>query len=685
MHLVGEAVHAGPLVCAPSVRRANAARGPKHLQKNVPAAVPRGRREHDVRATLGAEFALLDGAPPVRARSTCAACPRSEPTVYGGRGEPALPIRTPAHRARPATHIAPGEPVKASDYVVRFLQARGVTHVFELPGGIISHLLDSLHRLGGVRVVTVHHEQAAAFAADGFGRIAGRPAVGLGTVGPGAINLLNGIASAYFDSSPALFLAGQVQTYLQKGSRPARQLGFQEADFVSMVAPVCKGAFRVTKAAELPDVLDRALHLALEGRPGPTVVELPIDVQAAPLEAQPGAFTPPLRAAPEEARVDGALALLEAAERPLLLAGGGVRAARAFEALRRFARLAQAPVATSLMALDALPAGDPLHVGLIGMYGLRAANLALLESDLVLALGSRLDHGQTGADVGAFKRGRRIVQVECDPSELELRLRGATTVPGDVGAFLEAACRRLAASGPGAAARAERRAAWQARVAELRERHPDTAELAQCEGINPNLLLRELSEVSAAAAAFVVDSGQHTWWAAQSLRLRAGQRFLAGSGLGAMGFALPAAIGACYASDEAPVVVIVGDGALQINIQELQTLVRQRLPLKLVVLNNHCHGMVRQFQEEAFERRYPSTLLGYDTPDFARVAAAYGLRARTLGAADDARAALEWLWDDPRAPSLLQVELSPFTNVYPIVPYGAPLSAMRAFERGTPR
>ncbi len=589
-----------------------------------------------------------------------------------------------------------------AEYLAAWLRRRRIENVFDLPGGMISPLLDALCRDGGVRCITMHHEQGAAFAVDAVGRLTGQPAVGLATVGPGAINLLSGVASCYFDSSPAIFLTGQVQTYLQKGARAVRQLGFQECDVVSMAAPVVKAAWRVRTAAEVPELLDRALATATAGRPGPVLLDLPMDVQSAEVSAAPAEGTAAawpagaaeraaqaawLREPEQRQQVAGMLAAIEQAERPLVLAGGGVRAAQAFAPFRAFARRLGAPVVTSIMALDALPADEPLRAGMIGMYGNRWANLALLESDAVLVLGSRLDPGQTSADVADWKRGRQILQVDCDPAELGLRVRGARTLQADLHAFLELAVELLAEraapprdTGNAGNAGTTARAAWISRVAELRRAWPDTAELDGCDGINPNLLMRQLAAASAAAHAYTVDAGQHTWWAAQSIRLAAEQRFLAATGLGPMGFALPAGIGVAVATGR-PTVVLTGDAALQINLQELQTVVRHRLPLKIVVLNNRCHGMVRQFQETAFAGRYPATVEGYSAPDFARVAQAYGIAGRSVAAPGEIEAALAWLWREPAEPALLEVVLATGTNVYPVVPFGMPLGAMESFRR----
>lgn len=568
---------------------------------------------------------------------------------------------------------------KVADYVVRHLAARGVTHAFELCGGMLAQLLDSFHRLGQVKLVTMHHEQGAGFAAEGWARMSGVPGVALATSGPGATNLLTAIGSCYFDSTPAVFITGQVNRDEAKGARPVRQLGFQETDIVTLARPITKDAFQVTDPAEIGRALDRAFELALAGRRGPVLVDLPLDVGRHVVTLPEPLPTPP-RAADagrvKSADVDHLLAVLGKAERPLVLVGGGVRSGRAVEGCRRALERLGVPVVESLMGLDVLGHEHPLRVGLIGSYGNRWANHALGECDALLVLGSRLDIRQTGTDTVGFAK-RPIVHVDVDPGELNNRVLGVHGVVADVGDF----CAALA----GAPAPGRDWGAWRAHIAEMRARWPDTAELKGLPGLNPNAFLRALGAASGGAAAFVVDVGQHQMWAAQSLVFGGHQRVLTSGGMGAMGFALPTAVGVSVAAGRAPVVVVAGDGAFQINIQELQTVRRNRLPIKMVVVNNHALGMVRQFQESYFESRYQSTVIGYDTPDFARVAEAYGLAARRLdgeqladGPAQDAavREALEWLWRDPMEPALLEVGIPMSANVYPKLAFGRPITEM---------
>ena len=571
--------------------------------------------------------------------------------------------------------------MKVSDYVARFLAGRGVQFVFEMSGGMITHLLDSMNQLGAPRVVSVHHEQAAAFAADAAGRMTGVPGVAMATSGPGATNLLTGIGSCYFDSSPAVFITGQVNRAEQKGDRAVRQLGFQETDIVSMARPVTKAAWLVRDEREVPELLTRAFDLATEGRPGPVLVDIPMDVQRADIEppedaprgAAAAAAAPPSHEV--EAAAEELFARLAESERPLILAGGGVGAARATRELREFARRLRVPVVNSLMAVDALPYGDPLRVGMIGSYGNRWANHAVGRSDMLVVVGSRLDVRQTGAETRAFKGDRAIFHVDCEAGEINNRVVGCRAVLSGVKEFFDGALRLSEGREFG------ERAAWLAEIDALRREWPDTRELAGVPGINPNEFMHQLSAASAEAAAYVVDVGQHQMWAAQSLEVGAGQRFLTSGGMGSMGFALPAAVGAALSAAPRPVVVVAGDGGFQSNIQELQTIARNRLPVKMVVVNNNCHGMVRQFQESYFDSRYQSTLWGYSAPDFARVAEAYGVAARTAADATDVAAALAWLWESPAEPALLQVMVDTYANAYPKIAFGHPMTEMEPFAK----
>lgn len=566
--------------------------------------------------------------------------------------------------------------VKVADWIAEYLAEQGVTRVYELIGGMIVHMVDAIHRQGRIELVSVRHEQAAAFAADAEGRITRIPGIAMATSGPGATNLLTGIGSCHFDSSPAVFITGQVNRHEQRGDRGIRQLGFQETDIVAMAAPITKGAVRVETPEEVPAVLEWAFTLATEGRPGPVLVDIPMDVQGSVLELPDPAKAPePARASADATAVDELLEALRHAERPLVLAGAGVRASGAIDAFRTAVDALGVPVVHSLLGVDALPYEHPLRVGLIGSYGNRWGNWSIGEADLMLVVGARLDIRQTGSEVEAFKGERVIFHVDAEAVEINQRVPGCRGVVADARAFLEELGARAAGApelpdyGPWSEAIAAKRAEW-----------PDTAELPDIEGINPNVLMHELSARSAQAGAFVVDVGQHQQWAAQSLELTAEQRFLTSGGMGAMGFSLPAAIGAALATGR-PAVVVAGDGCFQLNIQELETVVNRGLPIKVVVVDNGTHGMVRQFQQSYFDGRYQSTVWGYSAPDFARVAQAFGLGAARADTPEELPDALAQLWADPTAPFLLTVSIDLMANAYPKLAFGRPVTEMEPFAQ----
>lgn len=561
--------------------------------------------------------------------------------------------------------------MKASDYIADFLHKKGVPFIFEMIGGMITHIIDSVHQRGYIRIVSMHHEQAAGFAAEATGRMSGIPGVALATSGPGATNLVTAIGSCYFDSVPTVFITGQVNTTELSGDRAIRQQGFQETDIVSIVKPITKAAWLVKTAEELPLILEQAFRLAVEGRPGPVLIDIPMDVQrmdVTPLRTtEPAGRRPALEETHEfAARVIVALA---EAERPLLLAGGGIRSAGVTARFRELSDLLNVPVVNSLMGLDVLPSAHPLKVGMIGTYGNRWANQTLMQSDCLLVLGSRLDVRQTGADAAGFKGNRRIFHVDCEPGQLNNRVTGCETCVAHLADFMDAMLQA-------AADRPRRKPSdWEAWMSGQRRLAPDTEELKGCKGINPNRFIRTLSAASGKASAFLADVGKHQMWAAQSVEIGKEQRFLTSGGMGSMGFALPAAIGATLSSGR-PVVMIAGDGGMQCNIQELETISLHKLPVKIVVLNNNSLGMVGQFQEEYFESRMQSTIWGYSAPDFEAVARAYRIPAKTIWHPEETDTAVQWLWSDPDTPALLNVIMDAETKVFPKTSYGRALDDM---------
>ncbi|TDO21966.1 thiamine pyrophosphate-binding protein [Pedobacter duraquae] len=566
--------------------------------------------------------------------------------------------------------------MKASDFIADFLQKKGIKNVFELSGGMITHILDSLYQNTDIKVVTMHHEQAAAFAAEGYGRVTGLPGIALATSGPGATNLLTGIGSCFFDSTPAIFITGQVNRHEQKGERAIRQLGFQETDIVSMATPITKACFRVDAADHLAKIFEEAFNIALDGRPGPVLIDIPMDVQRAQIcvnyvfdsvSFDSRSINPELL---ERMIVD-----LKSAKRPLILSGRGVKASNCQDKFNSFVKTCQVPVITTLLGLDTISFEDPLRVGFIGSYGNRWANIAFGESDVVIVLGSRLDIRQTGADT-KFIENRKIYHVDCEAAEINNRIKNCVAIHADLNDFFAQISTLIENE------LFESPKIWLSYINKLRLKWPDVKELDP-QGINPNVFMHQLSNKNSKAKAYLADVGSHQMWAAQSLEINDGQQFLTSGGMGAMGFSLPAAIGACFALDKEPVVVIIGDGCMQINIQELQTIVRNKLPVKIIILNNRTLGMIRQFQDTYFESRYQSTYWGYDAPNFEKVGIAYEIESRTISVEEEVVESVKWLWEGDNAtkPQLLQVMIDPHTNTYPKIAFGRPITEMEPFAK----
>lgn len=562
--------------------------------------------------------------------------------------------------------------IKTSDYIARFIEAQGVTTIFELVGGMITHLLDSFHTRTHIKIISMHHEQAAGFAAEGFGRVTGLPGIALATSGPGATNLLTAVGSCYFDSVPAIFITGQVNRNEMKGDRAVRQLGFQETDIVSMSKPITKWAVTIQQPDEVETILTRAFQVATNGRPGPVLIDIPMDIQRLEmLFPEPAKIGPhPLQIIPCLI-VDPLIKAMATAERPLILAGGGIRSSGTAGLFREFVQKTGIPVAHSLMGVDLLPFDQPERVGMIGSYGNRWANTALARSDLLVVMGSRLDIRQTGTRTDLFKAGRDIFHIDCDASEINNRVQGCHFEVLNLHDFFSQILTRIQPDTKNSNLKA-----WRNEIQSLKSRWPDTAELAGCTGINPNKLMHQISKWAYKSSAIVVDVGQHQMWAAQSMELQADQRFLTSGGMGAMGFALPAAIGAYFSNPGPSVTMIAGDGGFQLNLQELQTVARNRIPLKMIILDNQCHGMVRQFQESYFDSRYQSTKWGYSAPDFTQLATAYAIPCARVEAPELLANALSATYAEPAQPYLLHVVISPEINTYPKMAFGRPMHDM---------
>jgi len=564
--------------------------------------------------------------------------------------------------------------MKVTDFIAKFLKVQGVDAVFELSGGMITHIIDSLYAEKGIRIITMHHEQGTSFAADGYAREKNIPGIALATSGPGATNLITGIGGCYFDSVPAIFITGQVNVHEQRGEKEIRQLGFQETDIGTMVKPITKAVFKITNELEIENAFIEAFKIAVSGRPGPVLIDIPMNIQR--MQITPNTIEKvkvDLDINPTSKNISEMFNAIQTAKKPLILVGRGVRASGTLNQFLSFVEVTKIPVISSLLAVDTIPFNHPFRVGFIGSYGNRWANISFGESDLIIVLGSRLDIRQTGADTSFFEKGKTIFHIDCERGEINNRIKGCIPILLDLNLFFEKAL--LEAS----FRTFQIKQNWLERIENLRMLWPDNKEL-DINGINPNVFMHELSKNSTKAKSFVADVGNHQMWAAQSLELNENQTFHTSGGMGAMGFALPAGIGICIANN-GPVIVISGDGGIQLNIQELQTIFRNQLPIKIIVINNQSLGMIRQFQDSYFDSRYHSTLWGYSAPDFCKISLAYGIESKSISSANEIAEGLKWLWKEENKPSLLNVMVDTKANAYPKIAFGKPITDMEPFEK----
>lgn len=557
---------------------------------------------------------------------------------------------------------------KGAEIVLQCMRAEGVDLVFGYPGGAIMPLYDALDG-SGVRHILTRHEQGAVFAAEGYARATGKVGVAIATSGPGATNLVTGIADAKMDSVPLVCITGQVRSPLIGTD------AFQETDVFGVTLSLTKWSRLVKSIDEIPEVIAEGFHWARSGRPGPVVIDIPTDMLKAKKEFfGPAKFTPHFRAADAKADSgfsDTIMALLKQARRPVALVGAGVKLAGAVDDLRRMLVDLNVPTFATVHGLGAVDPQAPYYLGMVGMHGMRAANMALHETDLLLVFGARLDDRVTG-DPSRFAPEAKIVHFEIDPAQLDRVRACEVPVIGDLADTIPAFHSEIQrASLPDWSE--WRRVACGPERAEL-----DPRGLAQ-----PTIrFLDELFSRLPEDSIVLADVGQHQMWAAQRYRYGSPRGFITSGGLGAMGFALPAAVGVQLAKPNTCVLCVSGDGGFQMNIQELATVYRLGLPIKMVIIDNKYLGMVRQWQQLFYERNYAETDLS-DNPDFVEIAKAYKIGARRLNedamrefpVSDETGDLLENFLHSPQ-PELLVFDCHPEANVYPMVPAGAALSEM---------
>jgi acetolactate synthase I/II/III large subunit len=557
-----------------------------------------------------------------------------------------------------------------SEILLESLHREKVEVIFGLPGGAVLPLYDALYS-AGIRHLLVRHEQAAAFAADGYARARGKPGVLLVTSGPGATNVMTGLTSALMDSIPVVALTGQV---------PAAVIGkdaFQEADTVGISLPCTKRNFLAKSAAEVPSIIHQAFRAAVSGRPGPVLVDLPKSVLMELAEVsypETAASEHPEREQEwQDADLERAAEMIARSRHAVLYVGGGVIHSEAWGSLLTLAELAQIPVTTTLMGLGAFPSRHPLSLGMLGMHGSYATNMAICKCDLLIAVGARFDDRVTGR-INGFATEAKKLQIDVDPSEVNKNVAVDLALVGDARGVLEALIeelKRRAAEGdsPAHAGRGE----WLKRIEDWRTEHPLTYD-KYAHTVKPQFVIETLSRYADEDAIVAVDVGQHQMWAAQFFDFYQPRTWLSSSGLGAMGYGFPAAMGAQQAFPDRQVMAVVGDGGFQMTLNDLATVAQYRIPVKIAVINNRALGMVRQWQEIFFEKRYCDIDLNF-APDFAKLAESYGIRGlKVEHRTDVVDAVREFLGD--REPCLVDFWVDPAENVYPIVPPGASLGEM---------
>ncbi len=532
--------------------------------------------------------------------------------------------------------------------LVRALEAEGVDVLFGYPGGTIMPFYDAL--IGSrLKHILVRHEQGAALAANGYARASGRVGVCVATSGPGASNLVTGIADAFLDSVPMVAITGQVPTGLMGTD------AFQELDVFGMTLPIVKHSYIVRRVEDIPGVIQEAFALARSGRPGPVLIDLPKNIQqadASGLEARvPEAAPVPLE--PPASAIEEAIAAIASAEKPVIYGGGGIRLADTVGVFRSFVEATAIPTVLTLQGLGALPAGHPQLLGMLGMHGTRAANMAVQESDLLIVIGARFDDRATGK-LAEFAPLARVVHIDADRAEIGKLRTADVAVPGD----LEPALKQLAAASSDCEP-------WRRHCRRMRDASRPRYDAPGADIYAP-ALLKKLSEMAPRDAIVACDVGQHQMWVAQHWQHSHPRNHLTSGALGTMGFGLPAAMGAQFAEPDRCVVLVSGDGSFMMNVQELATVARCRLPIKMVLLDNQALGMVRQWQELFFHERYSEIDLS-DNPDFAALTRVFGIPAIHIDRRDHVNDALKELLATP-GPALLHVAIDARTNVWPLVP-----------------
>ena len=553
--------------------------------------------------------------------------------------------------------------MNGAQITVRSLEEAGVNTLFGLPGGTVIPLYDALYD-SSIQHILVRHEQAAAHAADGFSRAGNKTGVCLATSGPGATNLVTGIATAFQDSSPMVAITGQV------GTRAIGTDAFQEAHILGITLPVVKHSMQVRHPDEIPHAIAGAFHIASTGRPGPVLVDIPVDIQKAqgqftwPTHLNFPGYNPEMEE--DLSSLDKAISLIRSAARPVILAGNGVIVANAAPELMALATELEIPVATSLLGKGAFPESHTFSLGMVGMHGRPVANRAMGLADLIIVIGARFSDRSTGRK-DRFASQARVIHLDLDPAEIDKSVGADVWLLGNASKLMDTL--RLAVRGTQCANHRE----WLAELAMMNDREPLQRDVSHTE-IKPWHIMSALYDATGGEAVVTTEVGQHQMWAALYYKSDHARRFLTSGGLGTMGFGFPSAMGAHFARPDLPVFCIAGDGSFMMNIQELDTCARYQIPVKILLLDNGCLGMVRQWQEMFFDQRYSNTLYSRQ-PDFVKMAESMGVSAFSVHSPKEVRKAMERALATP-GPVLVHLPIPQSEKVLPITPAGAPLDEM---------